>query len=65
MANTKYIFQVRRVFQDQEGKYGPASDDVRTNESLATYLPGFAKHVANGNPQKYQLLVEELKLTKS
>lgn len=61
MANTNYIFQVRRVFQDQEGKYGPASDDVCTTESLATYLHGIAKQVANGNPNKYQLLVEELK----
>lgn len=61
MANTKYIFQVRRVFQDQEGKYGPASDDVCTTESLATYLLEFAEHVANVNPKKYQLLVEELK----
>lgn len=61
MANTKYIFQVRRVFQDQEGKYGPASDDVCTTESLATYLLEFAEHVANVNPKKYHLLVEELK----
>lgn len=61
MANTNYIFQVRRVFQDQEGKYGPASDDVRTTESLATYLLGFAKQVADGNPKKYQLMMEELK----
>lgn len=61
MANTIYIFQVRRVFQDQEGKYGPASDDVCTTESLATYLLEFAEHVANVNPKKYQLLVEELK----
>lgn len=61
MANTNYVFQVRRVFQDQEGKYGPVSDDVRTTESLATYLLGFAKQVANESPKKYQLLVEELK----
>lgn len=61
MANTKYVFQVRGVYQDQEGKYGLVSDDVSTTESLATYLLEFSKEVCKGNPSKYQLLVEELK----
>lgn len=37
MANTVYVFQVRGVYQDQEGSYGPANDDVKTAESLTTY----------------------------
>lgn len=61
MANTKYVFQVRGVYQDQEGKYGLVSDDVSTTESLATYLLDFSTKVEEGNPSKYQLWVEELK----
>lgn len=60
MANTKYVFQVRSVNQDQEGKYGPESNDVLTAESLSTSLLDFSKLVNNGIPSKYQLLVKEL-----
>lgn len=61
MADTVYVFQVRGVFQDQEGSYGPANDDVKTAESLATYLLRFSINVASGNPPKYQLMAQELK----
>lgn len=61
MADTVYVFQVRGVFQDQEGSYGPANDAVKTAESLATYLLKFSINVAIGNPPKYQLLAQELK----
>lgn len=61
MADTVYVFQVRGVFQDQEGGYGPANDTVKTKESLATYLLQFSLSVDNGNPSKFQLLTGELK----
>lgn len=61
MANTDYVFQVRGVFQDQEGSYGPANDDVKTAESLAAYLLRSSINVASGNPPKYQLMAQELK----
>lgn len=60
MAKTKYVFQVRGVYQDQEGKYGLASDVVSTTESLETYLLTFSEKVTTGSPSKYRLLVEEL-----
>lgn len=60
MAKTKYVFQVRGVYQDQEGKYGLASDDVSTTESLATYFLKLSNEVAKGNPSKYQLLVKDV-----
>lgn len=56
-----HVFQVRGVFQDQEGNYGPASDDVETAESLTTYLLRSSINVASGNPPKYQLMAQELK----
>lgn len=65
MANTKYVFQVRGVYQDQEGKYGLVSDDVSTTESLATYLLEFSTKIEEGDPSKYQLLVEELEQSRN
>lgn len=60
MANTTYVFQVRTVFEDQEGRYGPQSDDVLTSESLATKLLKFSVLVKQGNPPMYRLLTQEL-----
>lgn len=61
VANTKYVFQVRGVYQDQKGKYGLMSDDVLSTESIATYLQKISTKVAEGNPSEYQLFVKELK----
>lgn len=61
MANTKYAFQVRGVYQDQEGRYGPANESIQTPESLATHLLDFSKCVDKGDPSKHQLLATELK----
>lgn len=61
MANTKYVFQVRTVYQDQEGQYGPQSNDVLTAESPSTSLLDFSEQVRDGNPAIYQLLVKELR----
>lgn len=60
MANTKYVFQVRGVFQDQEGSYGPANDDIQTPESLATKLLKYSNRIGNGDPSIHQLLATEL-----
>lgn len=60
MPNTKYLFQVQSVYQDQEGQYGPESNDVLTAESASTSLLDFSKQVSNTIPQKYQLFVKEL-----
>lgn len=65
MANTVYVFQVRGVFQDQEGGYGPANDTVKTEESLATCLLKLSLLVDDGNPPKYQLVTEELKQSRN
>lgn len=59
MPNTKYVFQVQLVYQDQEGQYGP-SNDVLTAESASTSLLDSLKQVSNAIPQKYQLFVKEL-----
>lgn len=65
MANTVYVFQVRGVYQDHEGSYGPANDDVTTAESLATYLLRSSINVASGNPPKYQLMAQELRSSRN
>lgn len=59
MANTSYIFQVRGIFDDQEGCYGPVNDTLKTLESLATTILGFCELKEKGSPSKYQLPVEE------
>lgn len=61
MANTKYVFQVRSVYEDQEGQYGPESNDVLTAESILTSLMDSSKKVSNGDPPTYRLLTEELR----
>lgn len=65
MADTVYVFQVRGVFQDQKGEYGPANDYVKTAESLATLLLKFSTLVNNGNPPKYAVLTEEHKQSRN
>nr|XP_034331954.1 uncharacterized protein LOC117691037 [Crassostrea gigas] len=60
MANTKYVFQVRGVYQDQEGSYGPANDDIQTPESLATKLLEYSNRIGKGNPSIHHLLATEL-----
>lgn len=65
MADTTYIFQVRGVFNDQEGRYGPANDAVKTNKSLATYMLNFSVRLTDMNPPKYQLFAKELKQSRN
>lgn len=61
MANTEYIFQIRGVFEDQEGSYGPANYDIQTPHSLATQLREFSECVRRGDPSIFKLYVEEIK----
>lgn len=57
--DTRYTFQVRAIFQDQEGNYGPANDDLKTLESSASSLLKYSKKVANENPGIYMLKAQE------
>lgn len=60
MADTEYVFQVRGLFGDQEGPYGPVSDCIKTKKSLATTLLNFCvKPDSKMVPLRYQLPVEE------
>lgn len=60
MPNTMYIFQVRGVFEDQEGEYGPENDEMQT-ESLDAYLNKISTRITKSSPSKYQLFVQEMK----
>lgn len=59
MANKKYKFQVRGIFGDIEGPYGPESDSLWTRKSLATDLLDFSVSSTNSNPMKYIPPTEE------
>nr|XP_022292252.1 uncharacterized protein LOC111103347 isoform X3 [Crassostrea virginica] len=59
MADTRYTFQVRRIFKDHEGIYGPANDDIKTIESPAIGLLNSSIKVTNGNPPKYRPFMQE------
>ncbi|XP_078322456.1 uncharacterized protein LOC111105028 isoform X2 [Crassostrea virginica] len=61
MADTEYVFQVRGLFEDQEGPYGPVSDSIKTKKSLATTLLNFCRKLENSKtvPLRYQLPIEE------
>lgn len=62
MANTKYIFQVRGIFGDQEGPFGPVNENIETKKSLATVLLDFSQLQNNTkSPAIYLLPVEENK----
>ncbi|XP_062611155.1 uncharacterized protein LOC134273000 [Saccostrea cucullata] len=59
MANTQYIFQVRGIFGDEEGRYGPVNEDLSTTKSLATMMLESSILVNKNDPSKYQLPVQE------
>lgn len=62
MAHTKYIFQVRGLFGEQEGPYGQANEDIETKKSSATTLLGFSFLQNNTDcPPKYLLPIQENK----
>lgn len=54
MADTGYKFQVRCIYEDQEESYGPISDIIKTQKSLATELLEFCgASSTNSSPPKY------------
>lgn len=61
MADTEYVFQVRGLFEDQEGPYSPVSDIIKTKKSLATTLLNFCGKPENSKtfPLRYQLPLDE------
>lgn len=62
MAYTKYIFQVRGIFEEQEGPYGQANEDIETKKSLATTFLEFSILQNNTDyPPKYLLPIQENK----
>lgn len=61
MANTEYVFQIRGVFEDQEGIYGPANYDIQTPQSLASQLLEFSECIRRGDPSIFKLNAEEIK----
>lgn len=61
MANTKYVFQIRGVYEDQEGSYGPANHNIQTPHSLATQLLELSECVRRGDPSVFKLYAEEIK----
>lgn len=60
MPDTIYLFQVRGVFEGQEGEYGPEDDEMQT-ESLDAYLSKISTQITKSFPSKYQLFVQEMK----
>ncbi|XP_078317759.1 uncharacterized protein LOC144620557 [Crassostrea virginica] len=65
MAHTKYIFQVRGVFGDQEGPYGPHSDAIETQKSAGTTLLELCQRLDHNSPSKYMLPIKENKGARS
>ena len=61
LTNTEYIFQVRGVFGDQKGQYGPESDCIATKVSPATVFLKSSKLQEKSDPPKYLLPVQENK----
>lgn len=60
MAETKYIFQVRGIFGDKEGPFGPLNDNIETNKSLASsLLKNSQRQNETKNPSIYLLPVKE------
>jgi len=60
-ANTKFIFQVRMIKDDEEGMYSEVSDEVFTDVSPGTRLQNFSKLVNSGTPSLYALPLTELR----
>lgn len=59
MAYSEYVFQVRTVYEEQEGPYGPISDVIKTHKSSATTFMEFCVCLDSSNPPKYLLPTEE------
>lgn len=65
VANGDYIFQVRGIYKDEEGPYGPLSDTLKTQKSSATSILEFCVQLESGQPSTYQLPVNENKAARN
>lgn len=62
LENTEYTFQIRGVFGDQEGPYGPVNDKIKTKKSLGTtMLDRCILQDDSQKPYKYKLPTVENK----
>lgn len=64
-SDTIYVFQVQGILENNEGSYGPANEDIKTAESLATKLLKYSIRISNGNPSKYHLITQELETSRN
>ena len=58
-ADTRYTCQVRGVFKNQKGYYGPENDTLKTEKSLGERLLKFSIKTGDSKPTKYRLLPQE------
>lgn len=62
LENTEYTFQIRGVFGDQEGPYGPVNNEIKTKQSLgSTLLIHCVLQDDSKKPYKYKLPAVENK----
>ena len=62
ISNTEYTFQIRGVFGDQEGPYGPINDKIKTKKSLGSTMLDFCVLLDDSKkPLKYNLPAVENK----
>lgn len=61
MADTIYIFQVRGVFDEMEGPYGPISDDLTTPKSPSIEMKKECQRISANNPEIYLIPTKENK----
>lgn len=59
MSDTGYIFQVRGVYENQQGCFGPENNALRTSKSLGSNLLKYSIKGPKGSPQRYQLVADE------
>jgi len=60
-ADTKYVFQVQAVYDDDEGPYSETSDEIVTLQSPATRLLRHSLRVSDGEPAVYALPLTEFR----
>lgn len=61
MPGMEYVFQVRAVFEDLEGQYGPISDSISTLESRTAEILKMSECIKKTNPPRYRLPIKENK----
>lgn len=59
MADTIYVFQVRGIFDDLEGPYGPISDDITTPKSPLAGMLKSCSCIRKNPPKIYRIPLRE------